>query len=79
MNLNPYDVKLADDQDRYPGWYRTPDGGWVRPDSGEYYSPGSSPPAAPIPIYPDQENFDLTKGGLGVVPTAAEFPDYNIG
>jgi hypothetical protein len=28
----------------YPGFFRTPDGGWVNPDTGEAYSPGSSPP-----------------------------------
>ena len=40
------------DQTYYPGWYQTSDGGWVNPDTGEFYSPGSSPVAqAYAPTY----------------------------
>jgi hypothetical protein len=39
----PITVSKAD-QSLYPGWYKTSDGGWANPDTGEFYSPGSSPP-----------------------------------
>jgi hypothetical protein len=34
------------DWDYYPGWYRTGDGGYVNFDTGETYSPGTSPPSS---------------------------------
>ena len=34
----------------YPGWFRTDDGGWVNPSTGETYSVGSSPPALAEPV-----------------------------
>jgi hypothetical protein len=43
MDLNPLAVSQAD-QTKYPGWYKTADGGWVKPETGEFYSPGASPP-----------------------------------
>ena len=32
----------------YPGFYRTADGGYINPDTGESYQPGTSPPAGRI-------------------------------
>lgn len=43
IDLDPTHVKKAD-QTCYPGWYLTGDGGMFHPDSGAWYSPGSSPP-----------------------------------
>ncbi len=44
---NPGTTSLFPAGEQYPGFYRTPDGGYVNPDTGEAYSPGSSPPAYP--------------------------------
>lgn len=51
-DTNKQDLKPAyqgDGWNPYPGWYRTGDGGWWNPDTGETYSQGSSPPALPEP------------------------------
>lgn len=44
-------------QSSYPGWWRTVDGGWLNPGTGEWYDSSSSPPvqqlAADDPRSPD--------------------------
>jgi hypothetical protein len=48
IDTNPANYQLAD-QSAYPGFYRsTLDGSWYNPDTGDFYSGGSSPAVANV-------------------------------
>jgi hypothetical protein len=68
---------------QYPGWYRTGDGGWFHPDTGAFYSPGSSPPAVGLSAYESgaaqRPEFDLTQTINSVYdPEADAMGYYNV-
>jgi hypothetical protein len=65
------------DQAKYPGYYRTDDGGWVNPDTGATFSTGSSPPALATPYAVDHPvtidlptAYDGGAGSGGAAPPA---------
>ncbi len=66
IDLNPAHLTKAD-QDAYPGWYRTGDGGWIQPETGDYYSPGSSPPSV-LNAY-QRGDMQMTEIDLSAQPT----------
>jgi len=70
---------------KYPGWYRTDDGGWVNPDTGGTFSVGSSPEALAAPWADDHPLYiDLSQPVAGgqtpesIAAAAAEDP-YGAG
>lgn len=72
-NLTPAKELIPADQAKYPGFYLTADGGYVNPDTGEAYSPGSTPrvypPLPPPTLYldvpSDAENQAIADAGTG--------------
>jgi hypothetical protein len=63
---NPDDWKPAD-QAMYPGFYTTNFGGFYNPDTGQSFSPGSSPPSA-------LNAYDTGEAQRPYIDTATELP-----
>ena len=62
------------DQDLYPGFYTTADGGYYNPTTGETYSPGSSPTASAwTQAQKEQFEIDRYAAGQAIVDSQALF------
>jgi hypothetical protein len=75
-DTNPNNYRPTTDQSAYPGWYQSSvDGSWYNPDTGDFYSAGSSPPAV---VYANPELVTIDFAGMAAAVAASQAANAGV-